>query len=161
MKRFFIEEAKCGLTDGGVACGPLSSNVVVTIKFTESDETKWLSSVEVDGIPNYYLADKDFHEDLVKEDFDDEEFTKYLDEQYISEFNGISLGEYPDPFPSFIEDPENPAIPLLKYLVTLVRCPSKDGERLIEMAKGKYADELDIPVSDVEEEFKEDYEEED
>ena len=160
MKRYFIEEAKCGLTAGGFACGPVPSNIVVTVKFRENDETQWLSSVEVGGIPNYYLADKDFHEDLVKEDFNDEEFTKYLDEHYISEFNGISLGEYPDTFCSFTDDPDNPAIPLVRYLITLVRCPMENVDALITMARGEYADELDLPASDVEAEFTEDFEEE-
>ncbi|MBP3209095.1 MAG: hypothetical protein J6M64_04165 [Oscillospiraceae bacterium] len=30
MKKFFIEEAKCELTKGGIACGPVDPNVVTT-----------------------------------------------------------------------------------------------------------------------------------
>ena len=78
MKRFFIEDAKCDISAGGFACGPVFGNPVVTIKFKDDDETKWLSLVEVEGIPNCFLTDEDIHEKLVTEDFDDE-FTDYLE----------------------------------------------------------------------------------
>ena len=110
MKRYFIEEAKCGLTDGGFACGPISGNPVVTIKFKDDDETKWLSLVEVEGIPNCFLTYEDIHEKLLLEDFDDE-FTDYLDQHSVGDFNGISFGEYTDIYYSISQNPENPAIP--------------------------------------------------
>ena len=162
MKRYFIETAKCGITEGGMACGPVSGNVVVTVQFKEGSTTQWLSLVEVDGIPNVYLSDKDIHDALVAEDFDDEEFTAYMDEHYINEFDGIAFdADYSTTFESIADDPENPAAPLIRYLITLVRCDMDDVEGLVQMASGKYADELDIPASDVEEEFMDEYEDED
>ena len=158
MKRYFIEDAKCGITEGGMACGPIGGNVVVTVQFKDEEKTQWLSLVEVQGIPNCFLFDKDVHDELVKEDFDDEEFTNYMNEHEINEFNGIEFnGDYSDAFNCFEEDPENPAIPLVKYLITLVRCDMDDVEGLISMARGRYADELDIPASDLEEEYFEEY----
>ena len=154
MKRYFIEEAKCGITNGGMACGPVPGNVVVTIKYNDGEQTSWLSLIEVDGIPNLALTDKDVFEDLVEEDFDDEEFTEYLQEHMIFDFAGIEFdAHYDTTFACMAEAPENPAIPLIRYLITLVRCPMKEVEGLIKMAAGKYADELDIPMSDVEEEY--------
>jgi len=162
MKRYFIETAKCGITEGGMACGPISGNVVVTVQFKEGSTTQWLSLVEVEGIPNVYLSDKDIHEALVAKDFDDEEFTEYMDEHFISDFNGIDFdADYSTTFESIADDPENPAIPLIRYLITLVRCDMDEVDDLIQMATGKYADELDIPESDVEEEFMDEYEDED
>jgi hypothetical protein len=64
-------------------------------------------------------------------------------------------------FASFADDPENPAIPLIRYMIALTRCPLDQVEDLLNMARGKYVDELDIPASDVEEDFEEEYEEED
>ncbi len=161
MKRYIIEDAKCGITEGGMACGPVDGNVVVTIQFKEEDKTQWLSLVEVMGIPNIFLFDRDVHDELVKEDFDDEDFTNYMNDHAIDEFNGIEFnGDYSDAFSCFAEDPENPAIPLIRYLITLVRCDMDDVDRLISMAKGKYADALDIPASDLEIDFFEEYEEE-
>ena len=79
----------------------------------------------------------------------------------IGEFNGIELGEYGDIFASFADDPENPAIPLIRYMIALTRCPLDQVEDLLNMARGKYVNELDIPASDVEEDFEEEYEEKD
>ena len=157
MKRFFIEDVKCGITEGGFACGPVGGNVVVTIQFKEEGKTQWLSLVEVDGIPNVFLFDKDVHDELVKEDFDNEQFTKYMGDHSIHEFNGIELnGDYRDAFGCIDKDPDNPAVPVVRYLITLVRCDMDDVEELISMAIGKYADELDIPESDVEEDYYDD-----
>ena len=154
MKRYFIEEAKCGITNGGMACGPVPGNVVVTIKYNDGEQTSWLSLIEVDGIPNLALTDKDVFEDLVEEDFDDEGFTEYLQEHTIFDFAGIEFdAHYDTTFACMAEDPENPAIPLIRYLITLVRCPMREVKGLIKKAEGKYADELDIPMSDVEEEY--------
>ena len=160
MKRFIIEDAKCGITEGGISgCGPTPGNVVVTVQFRDEGKTQWLSLVEVDGIPNVFLCEKDVHDELIKEDLDDEIFTNYLNDHAIEEFNGIELSEdYFDTFNCIVEDPDNPAIPLIKYLISLVRCEMDDVEGLISMARGKYVDELTIPVSDVEEDFLYEYE---
>ena len=161
MKRYIIEEAKCGITEGGIACGPVDGSVVATVRFKDEGESKWISLVEAQGIPNVYLSDKDIHEDLVKEDFENDEFTAYMEEHYINEFNGIEFGtDYSDTFESISNDPENPAVPLIKYLIALVRCDMEEVDGIISMATGKYADELEIPVSDVEEDFLDEYDEE-
>ena len=72
----------------------------------------------------------------------------------IHEFDGIAFDDqYSTTFESMAEDPENPAVPLIRYLIALVRCGMDEVEDLIQMASGKYADELDIPASDVEEDY--------
>ena len=94
--------------------------------------------------------------------FDDfsEEFTKLLNDRTISELDGINLGENcGEIIENVYENPENPAAPLLKYLVTLTRCSMEDVEELIKMATDKYTDEFEIHMSDVEEEMLEDKEE--
>ena len=155
MKRYFIENVRCDITEGGMACGPISGSVVVTAKIKEDGETKWFSMVEAMGYPNAYVTEKDVFEDLVKEDFGDEEFTAYIQEHFVDDFNGIATGsDYSEIFESIAEDPENPAVPLIKYVIALIRCPMDEVEDLISMAEGKYADELeDVPMSDVEEEY--------
>ena len=37
MKRYLIEDAKCGLTEGGMACGPVSGNAVVSVKYSDGE----------------------------------------------------------------------------------------------------------------------------
>ncbi len=159
MKRYLIEDTKCGVTAGGMACGPVPGDVVVTIKYNDGTESGWLNIVEVLGIPNYFLTEKDIYDDLMENDFDDE-FTDYLEEHSISSFNGLDVGENSDVFCSISENPDNLAIPLIRYAIALVRCSMEELEELIEMGRGKYADELDVPASDLEEEYKEENEEE-
>ena len=68
MKRYLIEEAKCGLTGGGFACGPVAGSVVVTVRFDDGGGTRWLTVAECDGIPNFFLLDRDVHDKAVEED---------------------------------------------------------------------------------------------
>ena len=161
MQRYFIEEVKCGVTEGGMACGPVGGNVVASVKFTEGKEkAKWLTMVDVSGFLIVYLTERDNFDKILLDDFDDE-FNKYMFEHAIVYFNGIEIGEdYSHSFYSMAEDPENPAIPLIKYLFALMRSGMAETEDLAKMAKGKYADELEIPMTDVEEEWIADNEEE-
>ena len=155
MKRYFIEDAQCGITEGGMACGPVGGNVVATVRFKESPEaaSQWLSVVEVTGIPNYYLFDRDMHDKMIEEDFEDKEFWDDMDRHYINEFNGLSFEEYTDTLCDIQDNPDNPAAPLFRYLLALVRCDMDDIDKLVGLAIGKYADELDFPASDIEEEY--------
>ena len=158
MKRYFIEEVKCGVSEGGFACGPVPGSVVVAIKYRDGQESKWLNMVEVDGIPNVSLTDNDIYDDMIREDEDSIEF---FEKHSIGDFNGIAIDyDYSTTFESIAEDPKNPAVPLIRYLITLTRCDMDEVEGLIQMATGKYVDEIDIPVSDEEEMFLEDYEDE-
>ncbi|MBQ5956167.1 MAG: hypothetical protein IJL46_01195 [Clostridia bacterium] len=152
MKRYYIENVKYGITDGGIACGPIGGNIVVTIQFKDSDKTQWISLIDVTGIPNIYLTDRDVFQDLIKEDFDDIEFTTYITNHSIDNINGIELGsEYDDIFNSIDNDPENPVVPLIKYLINLARAGEDETDFLISQGISKYADEIKAPESDVEE----------
>ena len=59
------------------------------------------------------------------------------------------------------DDPENPAVPLIRYLITLTRYPMKEVDGLMKLVKGKYIDEVEIPMSDDEKEWLEEEAEED
>ena len=154
MKRYFIEEAKCGVSEGGMACGPVGGAVNAAIKFSADGVTKWLSNSEVDGIPNFFLTDEDVFEKLCADELS-QEFVDYMNEHFASEFDGLDLGEYEDVFNSLTENPENPAVPLVRYLVSLTRCSLEDEESLIKLATGKYIDEVEVPLSEEELEYQE------
>lgn len=161
MKRYFIEEAKCGITKGGMACGPVPGSVVVSIKYNDGGKKQWLNLVEVDGMPNVFLTDRDVYDILIEDNYDDEEFNTYINDCFITNLDGIEFDDsYWTTFQSITENPDNPAIPLVRYLITLTRCEMDDVEELIAMASGKFADELDIPQSDEEEEYYAELEEE-
>lgn len=149
---YIIEEVKCGITEGGFACGPVDGNVVVSMKFNDGKETKWLNNVEVGGIPNFYLTDKDIYDDLLKEDFDDEEFANMLDASFVSSFADVSLGEYEDIFESF-ENANPNTVKLIRAIIWVTRCDMDELESIIESLTGKLVDGLDIPILDVEDDF--------
>jgi hypothetical protein len=158
MKRYFIEEAKCGVSEGGMACGPMSGSVVAAVKYKENEnESKWIYLVEVDGITNYFLTDEDVFDMLIKED---DETIERMNECAIREFDGVSLGEGDYDFYSLQENEGNPAVPLIRYIIALVRCEMEEIDALVALANGKYIDELEIPLSDLEEEYLEDMAEE-
>ena len=153
MKKYLIEDAKCGVAEGGISCGPVSGSVNAAIKFKESNKTQWLSLSEYDGIPAFYLTDDDIFDSLVEEDYNNEKLWDYIKDHEVSEFDGLTLGEYEDVLDSIKEDSQNPAVPVIRYLISLVRCEKDEENKLISMAIGKYADELEIPTIDIEEDY--------
>ena len=154
MKRYLIEEAKRAVTKGGPEWEDAQASVVITVKYKEAETTQWLNMVEFEGVPNVFLSDRDIFEKLVEEDFDDQEFADYLNMHFIEDFNGITMGEYAAIFDSIANDPENEAVPLIRYMILLARSGADEAEAFTEMAAGKYADEIDIPESDVEREHR-------
>ena len=164
MKKYYVHEVKFGESEGGISCGPVSGSLVASVKYSVDGDVQWLSMVEFDGFPNFYLSDKDIYDDLVKEDFEDKEFTEYMQDHQIDEFDGISIwGEYDDVFEGLAEAPENPAGKLIRYLVALVRCSEEEVNGLIAMATDKNINDIVIPMSEIEKEWlseQEEYEEE-
>ncbi len=161
IRRYFIEEVKCGVTAGGMACGPVPGNVVASVRYTFGRVENWFTMIETDGIPTVFVTEEDVFEEILKDDFD-EEFEEYLEYHEIDLLNGIQLnGGYEVMIDTIMEKPESPAAPLIKYMMALVRCETGAVPGLIRMAEGHYVDELEIPVSDVEEEYLESLEEED
>ena len=154
MGRYMIEEAKCDYVDFGP-----DAVVCAIIKYNDGKETKHLSLSEVSGIPNFTLTTEDIFDKLMEKDGSDPDFWDKINDITISEFNGIDIsGEYDDVIYNIRENEDNPAAPLLRYIIALVRC---EGEQdLIKMGTGKYVDELEIPISDIEEDIIEDEEDE-
>ena len=148
MKRFYIEDTKYGVTEGGIGCGPVSGNTVITVKYRTGKKTQWISLVDVAGTPNVYLTDRDVFDELVKQDFEDQAFSKYIEKSFTDSFEHVPFGsDYCETFECFYRDPELPAIPFVKYLIALVRANKDNVEELINKAVGNYADELGIIVN--------------
>ena len=148
MKRFLIEDAKCGVANAS----PMMGIVATSVKFNDGESSKWFNLAEVDGIPCFYLTEKDVYDVLIENDFDDE-MQEFFDKSSILEFEGITLGEYGDIFDSIYENPDNPAVPFLRYVFALTRCDLKDVDKLVKKAVGKHVDEIKVPISDVEDDY--------
>lgn len=157
MSRYLIEEVKCGGNDGGTACGPVGDVICVSVKYKKDDEPcRYLELDDVDGIPNFYLSNEDLFDFHMNFDaYEDEKEVKRFVKDYIEDFDGVNLsGDYTDLFNQLYgEQMNNPVTPLLKYVILAARCSDYDIEKIIELATGKYADEIDIPQGDVEQDY--------
>ena len=144
MKRYYIEDVKCDVLSGG----PDPGIVCTSVKYTDGSSSKWLTNVEVDGLPNFYLTDDDIFDKVMGDD-DDEEFQKYRDEHFIEEFDGIELGEYEDIVDSLMENEEDPAASLIKFVIAVTRSDMESTQELIQTGKGKNAEEIEIYIGDL------------
>ena len=135
--------------------------VVASVKFTDEGEPLWLNFVDVirDGITGLIPSDSDIVDEIL-ENSDDSALIDYLDEKSVFEFEGIDFdADYYTPYKSIFEfDPENPANPLIRFLLSLSSCPTEEADGLIALAKGKYIDEVDLPMNDMEKSFLKDLE---
>ena len=151
MKRYRVLEAKCGVGEGGFACGPVAGPVVAEIRLSDENSSKfYLSLVEVDGIANWFRTDRSTIDELLSEDNDESVF------DYLND-NNLPLGEYGE----VLDEKEDELYQAYRYLIYLVRCEMDEAEPFIQATAGKYLDEIEIPMSDIEEEMLEEYDEED
>ena len=95
----------------------------------------------------------DVFDKLIEED---DKTIERANDSAIQEFNGITLGSGDYDFACLQENEDNPAVPLIRYIIALVRCEMEEVNALVTIAKGKYIDEVEIPLSDLEEEYLED-----
>jgi len=145
MKRFLIEDVKYEIS-------PFDT-VGAAVKFTCDGESKWLYNVEVDGFPNFYLCDgaEDKFDLLFNASDEEEELVEQLVEQaYITELGGMNIQYYEDCVDSINENPDNEYIPLLRYILFVTRGDCEDVDPFLEKTKGKYLDEIEIPLCDYE-----------
>ena len=61
---------------------------------------------------------------------------------FISEFDGIKLGDFSDIEKELENSKDNDAASLIKYIVDLSTCNDKDMDDLIKAGEGKYIDEI-------------------
>ena len=151
--RYYILNVKCGVSDGGMACGPVQGVVTGAVQFRKDDDNPmWLTLSDAEGLANFYLTSEDVYDRILEED-DDEFFDELNDKYFITEFDGISFGDEGD-FDEILQDIEanqdKPAANLVLYLIAIVRCGWDELPGLVEAGKGKYADEIDLSGYEVE-----------
>ena len=151
MGRYYIEECKCGVAPGGVACGPVEGSVNASVKVTFDDKTKWITNSEFAGLPSFYMTDESIYERFIENDMS-AEFAEYLEDKFISEFENIKLlGDYDVIVKSLAENENNPAVNLIRFIIVLTRCDINEVNSFVTLGTGRYIDEVDFPMSDVEE----------
>ena len=145
MARYFIEKVKCGIGEGGMACGPVSGPIVAEVKVREENgEIFYLSLAEVDGCPNFFKTEESTYNMQVFEEMTEEDADR-LNEDYIP------VGLYEEIFQLTEEDDE--MFPLYRYLIYIVRADWDECKRFQKETEGKYMDEVEIPMCDLEEDY--------
>lgn len=164
MGRYLIKDVKCGVTKGGMACGPVSGNVVASVLYENDGEEKWIHVVEVEGMPNTFITPEDLHDVLIQDDYD-AEYVEELENTTENEIGGISLTaeSYYDIYDEIYngDDVTDEDKSLIRFVIAIVRLDWDAIDALKKKAIGHYTDEIDIPTTDEEEEYLEENEDED
>ncbi len=147
------------VTNGGMACGPVFGDVVVSIQFEHDGEVNWFHAVENEGFLNAFVRQDDIFDVLLKDDYD-ADYVDYLEETSEKEVAGIELtGEYCDIISGlYDEDISDEDKSFLRFILAIVRSDWDEVDKLKKAAIGHYTDELDIPMSDMEEDYLENLE---
>ena len=143
---YLIKGIRYGITEGGMACGPVSGNVVASIEFQDDDKVSFLSMVEVFGIPEFYFSEEDIYDELLEES---EDFIDKANSLIINEFNGIELEEYEDIMEELKKPYNKEDKALIKLLIAVVRLDYDEADKLIEESVGKYIKDINIPDTDL------------
>lgn len=143
---YLIKGIRYGITEGGMACGPVSGNVVASIEFQDDDKVSFLSMVEVFGIPEFYFSEEDIYDELLEES---EDFIDKANSLIINEFNGIELEEYEDIMEELKKPYNEEDKALIKLLIAVVRLDYDEADKLIEESIGKYIKDINIPDTDL------------
>ena len=143
---YLIKGIRYGITEGGMACGPVNGNVVASIEFQDDDKVSFLSMVEVFGIPEFYFSEEDIYNELLEES---EDFIDKANNLIINEFNGIELKEYEDIMEELKKSYNEEDKALIKLLIAVVRLDYDEADKLIEESVGKYIKDINIPDTDL------------
>ena len=150
--RIKILDVKCGSTEGGIACGPISGEPVYSVRYEINGVKKWIHNAEVEGIPNFFISDEDLHDKFLDDDYINKNID-YINSLNATEFEGLCLDEYESMIHDISENLDNPAVPFVRFLLRLY-CSDSDGiNQLIQDCQDKYADELPLPPFDFDEEI--------
>lgn len=133
-----IKNIKYGITNGGLACGPVDGSVNAVIEYEDNKGTRFLSNVEYSGIPSFYLSNIDIYDLLIKEDLES------ADKYHIESFADVELGEYLDIYEELKNKKSDDSL-LLKLLICVTVMDKESTEKLIKQSVGKDIKEIKMP----------------
>ena len=155
MSRYFIKDAKCGYDTCFDCCGP-HTTVASAIKYkTDDGETGWMYCIQAGGIePMIALHDEDVYEDIIIGAFPDINYE-------VKSFGDVNLDiwDKKDYYKLFFKNKNSGAAKLIQYAYTLCVCPTFLEAELLDIGKGYYSDEIEIPLLNDERRWYEDLKE--
>lgn len=155
MKKFLVEGINVGVSKGGIACGPVDGLVVaeIRLKDVEANAVIFHALTEVGGTLNFTQSDRSTFDIQVKENYEDQEAWALVEAGYV--------GGYSD-YDEFYEDlatcDEEHRL-IWKLLACLVRADSDKFAEIKGRCTGKLLSEIEIPLCDAEQAYKESHEE--
>ena len=136
MTRYFIEDAKPHQRKDH---GPTAIGVSAVKYKADNGETGWI----------YFLCQSDYLMGISEEDVFEQilelEFPDDLNE--LHSFGGLDLDATPEGlYELFKENKNNGAANLIHYLYDLHACGTNEETELLTLGKGKYSDEIEVPI---------------
>lgn len=175
MSRFFVKNIRSIKLWDEVGDVYGFKTLVVSIEYQkDGGDSGWLTVVKADdaylGIPSFFTDDEDRFEKYVDHYDDSKTFAYYgggtraypdFEPVRIDSFEGIDLncdgclGEYDNMYyrlydQIFNSKRDNEAAQFLRFVIALITSGENEVDELIELAKGRYIDEIDIPVCEME-----------
>lgn len=149
--RYKIRGAKAGMTSNN----PMLGELVVSVAFGDEADTWYLSLVAVDGVPVFFASKDDIFDTLIRQDYESLEksgidYTYNFNEFTEYDFNLLE-DDYGRLYRDSVEQADNPAGPVVRYIVTLANYGGDDIDEFIEGSIGRYADEIEVPEEVLEE----------
>ena len=175
MSRFFVKNirSKKLWDEVGDVYGYMT--LIVSIEYQkDGGNSGWLTVVKADdaylGIPSLFTDDEDRFEKYVdhyddSKTFTDKEEGTQADPDFkpvrVDSFEGIDLNfddsfeEHDDMYYGlydriFNSKRDNEAAQFLRFVIALITSGENEADELIELAKDRYIDEIDIPVCEME-----------
>ena len=158
MKRFLIEDVRVGISQGGIACGPVPGNVIGEIVLRDEDgKATYHCMAEVSGTLNSYESEASLYQGRIDEDFDNAEFADLLESSFTEGY---------DNYYDFYEEvnamqPLSVTARIRKYLAYVVCADWPEIDRLKADTIGKLISDIEIPLCDAEAEYLEETNDED
>ena len=158
MKRFLIEDVCVGISNGGIACGPVPGNVIGEIVLRDEDrKATYHCMTEVSGMLNFYESESSLYQGQIAEDFDNAGFADPLESSFTDAY---------DCYYDFYEEtnamqPLSVTARIRKYLAYIVRADLPKIDRLKADTIGKLISDIEIPLCDAEAEYLEETNNED
>ena len=150
MKQFLIEDVKVGISEGGIACGPVPGAVIGEVKLrSEDDSVVYHCLAEVDGTLNFYESAVSTYDGQLEENFDDEAFNELMEQSFTGGY--CSYDEFYEDLSSQL--PLNNSSLIRKYLAYMVRADWDEIDRFKAATVGKRIGDFDIPLCDAEKDY--------
>ncbi len=158
MVKRLIEDIRVGESAGGIACGPVGGSIVaeMMIRNTEDNSVSYHQIVETEGMPTLLEAEESLFDILIEEDFEDKQAWAKVEEAQAGGYCGYS--EFYDDVKD-LETFDEEDVPLWKLLVFFIRASWEEVEKMKPQFIGKYLEDIEVPVCDVEQEYLDDQEE--